>query len=142
MKTTRSGVISGKLWRAGKVKMELVVAMVAIAVMLGTGLLLGVQWMNDPYRSLPEFRMDVYLEGHQRLEGERLAGRFRIDGELFHDEEGTRVLMVSMQGEEGRAALRVPPDLAGAGFARNQWYEMQIVVERDGTIQAVEIRKW
>lgn len=98
--------------------------------------------MNDPYRSLPEFRMDVYLEGHQRLEGERLAGRFRIDGELFHDEEGTRVLMVSMQGEEGRAALRVPPDLAGAGFARNQWYEMQIVVERDGTIQAVEIRKW
>jgi hypothetical protein len=69
---------------------------VAIMVVSGAGLLLLVNYLRDPFRTLEPFPVTKYMESHRALAGLTFKADLRVEADLGWKPEAGRLMLFSL----------------------------------------------
>jgi hypothetical protein len=115
-----------------------------IALILVVVVIWGVVFnrLNNPYRTLPPFPVDKYLESYQSLEGTHFRGEMRVEADLGWKDGVGRLMLFTMSDDTRPVAVFIPVDVAkNIYFTKDQVYLAELEVKEGGLIHAYSISK-
>lgn len=117
-----------------------IVSGLVVIVLLGVGAFFTMRYLNDPYRTLPDFSADKYLSDYRSMAGIKFKADLKVANDLGY-EKGVGRLMVftidSNNDQHGRSVVvLIPPKLEGIFFTKGQDYQVSLEVGDGGLIYA------
>ncbi|MEM6821804.1 MAG: hypothetical protein AAF558_07700 [Verrucomicrobiota bacterium] len=131
--------------RGGHKKSSLITVLIAagVLVLVLVGVFLFLKPASDPYRTIPELDVQIYLEDAKSVRG----NTYRVQGEvselLAWSEAKGRLISLRVETQKGMEFIPIllPPEFADINVQKGQSYRIKVEVVSQGFIEAREIQK-
>jgi hypothetical protein len=94
------------------------------------------KYVDDPYRTMDSFSMDKYLADYRSMEGGKFKADLSVSADLGVTPDTGRLMVFTLQEDNRKVVVLIPPKLSGIYFTKGQNYQMSLGVGEGGLIYA------
>lgn len=98
-------------------------------------------FLQDPFRKLPELRIDQYFGEFKALQGTHYRLRGRVDASLGWNSDKGRLLAFTVEGTQRRVAALLSPSIGNQDFRKGQSYLLDVTVDTQGILMVNQLKK-
>ncbi len=121
-----------------------IVSSLLVILLIGIGAYFIFQYVNDPYRTLPDFSMDKYLSDYRSMAGIKFKAHLKVANDIGFDKDTGRLMVFTIDNDGGQnhsLVVLIPPKLKDIFFTKGQNYQVSLEVEDGGLIYADSCEK-
>jgi hypothetical protein len=127
IKGSRSGKSSLALWIVSTALLLLIAGIVGYFTY---------RYLGDPYRTLEPFPMDKYLADYRSMTGAKFKADLKVSADLGWKAETGRLMVFTLENDNRRLVVLIPPKLSGLYFTKGQNYQALLEVGEGGLVYA------
>jgi len=94
------------------------------------------RYLGDPYRTLEPFPMDKYLADYRSMTGAKFKADLKVSADLGWKAETGRLMVFTLENDNRRLVVLIPPKLSGLYFTKGQNYQALLEVGEGGLVYA------
>ena len=113
----------------------IVVTMVVLICVLVMGFF-TYKYLGDPYRTVEPFPMEKYLTDYRSMTGAKFKADLKVSADLGWKAETGRLMVFTIENDNRRLVVLIPPKLSGLYFTKGQSYQALLEVGEGGLVYA------